>query len=173
MWDLSSPIRDWTYIPYIGSAESQPLSHQASPAVHRVYEVHQGCRLSLCLFNFYAENIMPVPDWISQSWNQDCREKYQQSQICRWYHSNGRKWKGTKEPLDEGERGEWKSWLETQHFKKLRSWYPVPSLHGKQKGKKWKQWQILFSWDPKSLWTVILAMKLKDGCSLEEKLWQI
>ena len=23
--------------------------------------------------------------------------------------------KGTKKPLDEGERGEWKSWLETQH----------------------------------------------------------
>ena len=22
-------------------------------------------------------------------------------------HSNGRKWRGTKEPLDEGERGEW------------------------------------------------------------------
>ena len=30
-------------------------------------------------------------------------------------HSNGRKWKETKEPLDEGERGEWKSWLKTQH----------------------------------------------------------
>ena len=28
-------------------------------------------------------------------------------------------------------------------------------------GKKWKQWQILFSWAPKSLWTVIAAMKLK------------
>ena len=26
----------------------------------------------------------------------------------------GRKWRGTKEPLDEGERGEWKSWLKTQ-----------------------------------------------------------
>ena len=25
------------------------------------------------------------------SWNQDCQEKYQQPQICRWYHSNGRK----------------------------------------------------------------------------------
>ena len=24
---------------------------------------------------------------------------------------NGRKWRGTKEPLDESERGEWKSWL--------------------------------------------------------------
>ena len=27
-------------------------------------------------------------------------------------HCNGRKWKGTKEPLDEGETEEWKSWLE-------------------------------------------------------------
>ena len=30
-------------------------------------------------------------------------------------HPNGRKWRETKEPLDEGERGEWKSWLKTQH----------------------------------------------------------
>ena len=27
---------------------------------------------------------------------------------------NGRKWRGTKEPLDEGEREEWKSLLKTQ-----------------------------------------------------------
>ena len=39
-------------------------------------------------------------------------------------------------------------------------------------GEKWKQWQILFSWAPKSLWMVTAAMKLKDACSLEEKLWQ-
>ena len=26
--------------------------------------------------------------------------------------------------------------------------------------KKWKQWQIFFSWAPKSLWTVPAAMKL-------------
>ena len=32
-----------------------------------------------------------------------------------WHHSNGVKWGGTKEPLDEGERREWKSWLKTQH----------------------------------------------------------
>ena len=37
---------------------------------------------------------------------------------------------------------------------------------------KWKQWQTLFSWAPKSLQTVTAAMKLKDSCSLEEKLWQ-
>ena len=35
---------------------------------------------------------------------------------------------------------------------------------------KWKQWQILFSWAPKSLWTVTTARKLKDACSLEEEL---
>jgi len=38
-------------------------------------------------------------------------------------------------------------------------------------GKQWKQWQTLFSWAPKALQMVIAAMKLKDACSLEEKLW--
>ena len=37
-------------------------------------------------------------------------------------------------------------------------------------GKQWKQLQILFSWAPKSLWMVTAAMKLKDACSLEDKL---
>ena len=39
-------------------------------------------------------------------------------------------------------------------------------------GKEWKQWQILFSLAPKSLWMVIAAMKLKDTYFLERKLWQ-
>ena len=39
-------------------------------------------------------------------------------------------------------------------------------------GEKWKQWQILFSWSPKSLWTVTAATKLKDTCFLKEKLWE-
>jgi len=37
--------------------------------------------------------------------------------------------------------------------------------------KQWKQWQTLFSWAPKSLQMVTAPMKLKDTCSLEEKLW--
>ena len=44
-------------------------------------------------------------EWIT-SWNQDYQEKYQQSQMGRWYHSNGGEWRWTKEPLNEGERGE-------------------------------------------------------------------
>ena len=49
-------------------------------------------------------------------WNQDFWEKHQQPQLCR-YHSNGRKQRGTKEPLDDSERGECKSWFKTQHSK--------------------------------------------------------
>ena len=33
----------------------------------------------------------------------DCQEEYQQPQTCRWYHSNGRKQRGTKETLDKNE----------------------------------------------------------------------
>ena len=37
-------------------------------------------------------------------------------------------------------------------------------------GKQWKQCQNLFSWAPESLCMVTEALKLKDTCSLEEKL---
>ena len=40
--------------------------------------VRQGCILSSCLFNFYAEYIMRnAGAGRSTSWNQDCQEKYQ------------------------------------------------------------------------------------------------
>ena len=63
--------------------------------------------------------------WITNS-NQDFQEKYQQPQICRWHHSNGRKWRGPKDLLDEGERAEWKSWLKLQHPKtKIMAYDPI------------------------------------------------
>ena len=78
-----------------------------------------------------------------------------------WHHPNDRKQKGTKELLDKGARGEWRSWLKTEHSKTkimasdhIASW----QIDG---GKKWKQWQTLFSWAPKSLRTVTAARKLR------------
>ena len=37
--------------------------------------------------------------------------------MCRWYHPCVRKQRRTKESLDEGEKGVWKSWLKAQHSK--------------------------------------------------------
>ena len=53
---------------------------------------------------------------------------------------------------------------------KIKASGPITSwqIDGKQR----KQWQTLFFFlAPKSLQMVTSAMKLKDACSLEEKLW--
>ena len=93
----------------------------------------QGCILSNCLFNLHAEYILRNAGLDEASWNQDCQEKYQSPQICRWHHSYGRKLKRTKEPLDESERREWNVGLNST-FRKLRSWHLVPSLHANRCG---------------------------------------
>ena len=53
---------------------------------------------------------------------------------------------------------------------KIMASSPITSLQ--VNGKHWKQWQILFFGAQKSLQMVTAAMKLKDSCSLEEKLEQ-
>ena len=52
---------------------------------------------------------------------------------------------------------------------KIMAFGPITSLQ--IDGKQWKQWQTLLLGAPKSLQMVTAAMKLKDACSLEEKLW--
>jgi len=79
----------------------------------------------------------------------------------------GRKWRTTKEPLDESERGEWKVGLKLNIQKtKIMASGPITS------------WQIdgetvadFILGGSKSLQMVIAAMKLKDAYSLEGKLW--
>ena len=60
-----------------------------------------------------------------------------------------------------------KAGLKNSTFNQLGSWHLAPSLHGKEMGKKWKRLQTLFSWTPKSLQMVTVAMKLKGTCTLE------
>ena len=53
-------------------------------------------------------------DWMS--YKLELRQEGEhQPQMCRWYHSNGRKQRGTEEFLDEGEGREWKSQLKTKY----------------------------------------------------------
>ena len=52
---------------------------------------------------------------------------------------------------------------------KMTAFSPITSWQ--TDGKQWKQWQTLLFGAPKSLQMVTEAMRLKDACSLEEKLW--
>ena len=78
--------------------------------------VLKGMRSCLCFFFFLivATLFSKCLARRSTSWNQDCQEKYQQPQICRWYQFSSRKWRGTEEPLDKDKRGR-VNWLKTQH----------------------------------------------------------
>ena len=85
--------------------------------------VCQGCILSPCLFNLYAEYIMrnagldEAQDW-NQGWNPGIKIARRNINNFRYADDttlNDRNQKRTKEPLDESERGEWKSWLKAQH----------------------------------------------------------
>ena len=79
--------------------------------------VHQGCILSPCLFNFYAEYIM---------WNAGLDDSQAGIKIagrninnrsCRDDTILMAESKEELKPLDEGEKGEWKTLLNTQHSK--------------------------------------------------------
>ena len=90
--------------------------------------VKQGCILSPCLFNLYAEYIM----WNAGLGEAQTRIKVAGRNISNLVYADDTTLTAESEeelePLDESERREWKSWLKTQHS---RSWHLVPSLHGK------------------------------------------
>ena len=60
-----------------------------------------------------------------------------------FFEDLGRKQRGTKQPLDESERGKWKSWLKTQHSK-IKD-HASSTITSWQIEKQWKQWQFIFS----------------------------
>ena len=78
------------------------LTLRRQPKRRRRYHKFRGLPLRI----WHLNPILGTPDLGSSpgkisllEWNQDCWEKYQQPQIHRWYHSNGRKQRGTKDPL--------------------------------------------------------------------------
>ena len=56
-----------------------------------------------------------MPSWMKHKLESRLLGEISIPQIRRWQPPYGRKWRRTKEPLDESERGEWKSWLGTQY----------------------------------------------------------
>ena len=56
-----------------------------------------------------------MPGWMRSKLESRLPGEISTTSYCRWYHSNGKKWRGTKEPLVEGEGGECKTWLKTKY----------------------------------------------------------
>ena len=78
----------------------------------------------------------------------------------------------SKEPLEESERGEWKNWLKAQHSKHKDHGIRSHHFMANRRGNSGNSDRLYFlgGGAPKSLQMVTAAMKLKDACSLEEKL---
>ena len=120
--------------------------------------------------------IWSIPAHICLPWGQvhvyNTRTEAQVTLQVEERRSNFRqaKWRGTKKPLDESKRGEWKSWLKAQHSENEE--HGIWSHHsmGNRWGNSGDSVRLFFG-APKSLQMVIASMKLKDAYSLEEKLW--
>ena len=132
--------------------------------------VCQGCILSPCLFNLYAEYIRR---------NAGLEKTQAGIKIAGRNINNltypddttlmAKSKEELKSLLMKVERGEGKSWLKTQHSKNKD--HGIQSHHFM--GNRWgnnRNHDRLFSWDLKSLQMATTGMKLKDTCSLEEKL---
>ena len=132
--------------------------------------VHQGCILSPCFFNFYAEYIMR---------NTGLEEAEDGIKIAGRNINNLRYADDTTLTAESEEK--LKSLLmkvkeESEkvglklNIQKTKIMAPSPITSWEIEEKQWKQWQTLFFGAPKSLQMVTAAMKLKDAYSLEEKL---
>ena len=86
------------------------------------------------------------------------------------FNPYGRKWRGTKKPLDESERGEWKVGLKL-NIQKTKIMASGPIASWEIEGETVETVSDFILGAPKSLQMVIAAMKLKDAYSLEGKLW--
>ena len=137
--------------------------------------VCQGCIWSPCLFNLNREYII----WNARLDEAQAGIKITGRNINNLRHPDDttfivchKEHEHPKEPPDEGERGEWKSWLKIQHLKNED--HSIQSHHFM--ANRWGNYgnsDRLYLWGlQKSLQMVTAAMKLKQASFLEGNLWQ-
>ena len=109
--------------------------------------------------------------WVTHNLESRLLREISVTQICRWHYPYGRKQREIK-PLDEGERGEWKSWLKTRHSKNEDHGIQSHHFVANRWGKSGNSDRFSFLGLQNHCGLVTAVLKLKDACSLEEKLWQ-
>ena len=155
---------------YAGQEATVRTGHRTTDWFQIGKGVCQGCILSPCLFNLYAEHIMR---------NAGLEEAQGRIKIARRNINNLRYADDTTLMAETEE--ELKNLLmkvkeESEkvglklHIQKTKIMASGPITSWQIDGKQWKQCQTLFWGAPKSLQMVITAMKLKDTYSLGGKL---
>ena len=101
--------------------------------------VHQASILSLCLFNLYAAHIMRNASLDEAQVG--IKIAGRNINILRYADDTMLNAESEEElkSLLMKLKEECKKLAQNSTFKKQRSWHLVPSIHGKQKGKQWKQ----------------------------------
>ena len=132
--------------------------------------VRQGWILPPCLFSLHAEYI---------TWNAELHEPWARIKISGRNINNLRYTDDTTLMAESEE--ELKSLLTNMkeeskifglklNIQKTKIMASSPITSWQIEENKWKQWQILFSWASKSLWTMTADLKLKDPCSFRGNL---
>ena len=154
---------------YAGQEATVRTGHATTDWFQTGKGVRQGCILSPCLFNLYAEYGMR---------NAGLEEAQDGIKIARRSINNLRyaddttlmaESKELKSLLMKVKEESEKAGLKL-NIQKTKNMTFAPTTSCKQMGRQWKQWQILFWGALKSLQMGTAAMILKDACSLEEKL---
>ena len=124
--------------------------------------VHQGCMLSPCLFNLYAEYIM----WNARLGEVQAGIKIAGRNINNLRYADETTLKAEREEQLKCLLMKVKEESEKDGLKLNMTSSPITSW--KIDGVTMETMRVLFSWAPKSLQMVTAAMKLKDTYSLEE-----
>ena len=132
--------------------------------------VSQGCILSPCLFNLYAEYILRNAGL----------EETQAGITIAGRNINNFRYADDATLMAESEEELKRLLMKVKeesekvglklNIQKSKIMTSGPITSWQTDGKQWKQWLTLFFWAPKSLRMLIAAMKLKDAYSLEGKL---
>ena len=155
---------------YAGQEATVRTGHGTTDLFQIGKGVHQGCILSACLFNLYAEYIMR---------NVGLDEAQAGIKISRRNISNficaddttlmAESEEGLKSLLMKVKEDREKVSLKL-NIQKMKIMASGSHHFMANRWRNWKQWLTLFFWAPKSLQMVIAAMKLKDTYFLEGKL---
>ena len=96
---------------YAGQEATVRTGHEKTDWFQIRKGVLQGCMLSPCLLTYIQSTSCKTLGWMKPKLESRLPGEISITSDTQMTLSYGRKWRRTKEPLDESERGEWKSWL--------------------------------------------------------------